>query len=241
MVECRWKCAMFQRRHLAEHEAECLDRVIPCEQCHMQVTFREMKRHLQVCTMVLTVCPNGCGASVRKALLPQHDTQCELKVIACPFASHGCKKHAMRKDMGGHVTAEAGAHTLLLSAALEEKDRTIARLEKNLATKDELKKTTATVQWKIENARRYVERVGSATLVFPCCISPRALRAFFLLTSLVRLSVHSNFSHLMLHSVCAHFVLRMHACTRPHTYPPTHRHTHTAFTLSHALARALAV
>lgn len=171
--------------------------MIKCEHCDYSIAFREMKRHLPQCTRAPTSCPNGCGVSTPKALLPQHDAHCALKVIEYPFALHGCSKRTMRKDMPGHVSAEAGAHTLLLSAEHAKKDRAIARLEKSLAEKDAaltmlsrrltamesaatsvradvkdlktslemdlgnikggpLKKTTATVKWKISNARRCV-------------------------------------------------------------------------------------
>jgi hypothetical protein len=146
-VQCKWGCAKFQLHHLAEHEAECLDRVMQCEHCNDGIIFREMKRHLQQCAMAPTECPNGCGVRTRKSLLPQHDAQCPRKVVDCPFACHGCGRRAMRMDMPTHVEAAVGAHALLLSSSLQSsaektkadlaaKDDVITKLETSIAERD---------------------------------------------------------------------------------------------------------
>jgi TNF receptor-associated factor 4 len=88
-------------RHTQE---ECPRRQYECPHCQEAGEYRERTtKHLKKCTMIEVPCPKlGCKIRIARCNLLEHQKECLFEIIQCKYATIGCKKEALRKDMAKH-------------------------------------------------------------------------------------------------------------------------------------------
>ena len=143
----------MQRRHLAQHGAECPNRPVVCEFCSQQLECSKVAAHVRdSCKEVMVRCVggphsfalalaadpppevfDGCGATMPRHRFPQHlSRECTKARVSCPLACHGCTALLERSAVADHMSSAATAHLLLVSSRLDEETRRRQALEVQL-------------------------------------------------------------------------------------------------------------
>ncbi|KAJ4461948.1 hypothetical protein PAPYR_1649 [Paratrimastix pyriformis] len=68
--------ATVPRNEMPQHEAACSHKPITCRHCRLDLTQGELEAHNEKCPRFPLACPFGCGASVPRNEMPQHQTVC---------------------------------------------------------------------------------------------------------------------------------------------------------------------
>ena len=118
--------ASIARRGLAEHEASCTYRLVPCEHCGSSCVQRGLKAHVRTCDAVEISCPQKCGERFLRGKNGEHAGTCPLVRLPCPFAQHGCECEPLRRDFDKHQSEAATEHSLLMNAKLLALSSTVA-------------------------------------------------------------------------------------------------------------------
>lgn len=144
--------AKVLRFELAEHEASCEHREVSCEKCDERLKAWEMSDHLQVeCLMVEFDCPQGCGATVLRRDLGEHEKECSFVVVSCSFAEHGCSEHGKRKNIRKHEEEAVEAHARLVARRAGLERERAARLEEEVTKLTQSLHQSKSVVLKLEN------------------------------------------------------------------------------------------
>ncbi|CAN8022717.1 unnamed protein product, partial [Ixodes persulcatus] len=127
-------------RNLKEHDQECLEKPVVCDDCMGEVLRKNESKHASACPMRFVCCENceGFYAYAQK----EHREQCEKKnlaceyckselkgddeknthletcedaLIGCAFKEFGCNEEAPRKEMREH---EKDPHNALLNQVI---------------------------------------------------------------------------------------------------------------------------
>ena len=112
---CPHKCGKLVRRNLLiEHLLSnlCVQEWEKCEHCSN--IFPTVESHSDAtCPSYLLSCPNQCGVTVKRSQLPQHEKECPLAVVDCPFKEAGCSTSQMqRKESAHHLNQDHVQHLL---------------------------------------------------------------------------------------------------------------------------------
>ena len=146
---CEWVGGVNE---VKQHSDSCPKRPWHCQYCEFESIYEVgVNKHLPVCIKYPVVCPNSCEVgSVPRCDLEAHLMVCSLQPVTCEYAEVCCDVKVPRRDLGRHM--EEGQQQHLLSATLlnlrltrenteeknrlfrtiEEKDETIANLQKQL-------------------------------------------------------------------------------------------------------------
>jgi hypothetical protein len=76
---------MMQRRFVEAHLSVCPRRKLPCEHCHKNIAFEEMRRHVQPCPAKPMKCEK-CNEVMRSGQIPSHLS------TTCPKENHGMRQ-----------------------------------------------------------------------------------------------------------------------------------------------------
>jgi hypothetical protein len=105
----------------AAHEAACPRRMVLCghsgcgvsrsitadKWCyftlHLDDDDGSIAFHQLECAHRTFVCPDGCGAAIKRLEKVSHGQQCVAKRIPCECVSLGCKKMVPRGQMAAHI------------------------------------------------------------------------------------------------------------------------------------------
>ena len=112
---CPHNCGKLVRRNLlTEHLLSnlCVQEWEKCEHC--SDIFPSVDSHTDAtCPSYLLLCPNQCGVTVKRSQLPQHEKECPLSFVDCPFKEAGCSATKMqRKENTHHLNQEHVQHLL---------------------------------------------------------------------------------------------------------------------------------
>ena len=101
---CRLGCGLkMTRDELKIHVTEtCVQRLIPCQHCKKDFTFRFTTRHLEICPKMKVSCELKCGERLCRENMAQHLKQeCGMVAETCRL---GCGVEMTRDELKTHVT-----------------------------------------------------------------------------------------------------------------------------------------
>ena len=103
----------MKRKELKAHlEQQCPLRMIHCQYCHYEDTYK-------------------CSTTgIRRADMDNHCSRCELEPVECPFREAGCKVHVVRKELDSHMTGNQQNHLLVLLGAFQETKRELVEIRR---------------------------------------------------------------------------------------------------------------
>lgn len=118
----------MQRRNLEIHKEECNCRLFVCPHCSASVPFKLRKIHLKTCDRVKTHCMLECGALIEKRQREEHNKECPLISVNCPYSSLGCAATMLRRDLANHMSDSNFAHMDLILAKVSQIEKDNAEL-----------------------------------------------------------------------------------------------------------------
>ena len=105
LVKCDYDCGVILKRcELNNHcSSECLNREVSCEHCLNKTVYRDLNRHYEECLEFPLLCPNNCGANLRRKQRDSHiETDCPNTIVRCRYERFGCKEVIKRCEMEEH-------------------------------------------------------------------------------------------------------------------------------------------
>ena len=144
---CPHNCGKLVRRNLlTEHllSNKCVLEWTKCERCSNAVS--SVDSHTDAtCPSYLLLCPNQCGVTVKRSQLPQHEKECPLSFVDCPFKEAGCSATKMqRKENTHHLNQE---HVQHLQSAFQYLQTELSSLKSQLqSTQDDQRAMTKELQ-----------------------------------------------------------------------------------------------
>ena len=116
-IRCMHCNIPYGKSHIEAHELTCPKKPVCCEYCSDHVCLRhELVEHWEFCDLYPIICPKGCGATITRQGLHQHqDTSCPLTIVECEYANIGCKVKIHRRDMKDHLNLCTKDHLTLLT------------------------------------------------------------------------------------------------------------------------------
>ena len=105
IVDCELECGVILKRCEQENHCsnECLNRLISCEHCQAKIAHRDLKQHYEVCLEFPLLCPNNCGANLRRKQTDPHiETDCPNAIVKCRYERFGCREVVRRCEMDNH-------------------------------------------------------------------------------------------------------------------------------------------
>ena len=124
LVECKNGCGEYIPRCQHDHHVknECPRRKSRCKNCRKRGEYAYIRgEHLTKCPDLLLACSNeGCTKLVKRCLLIQHQLECPMEVIQCPYASVGCQIKVKREDVPLHETEYMAKHLKMAMSVINE-------------------------------------------------------------------------------------------------------------------------
>ena len=120
--ECKLGCGeLLKREEFGRHENEnCVQRIIQCKHCSIDVIFRDNSKHLKECPLVTVTC-YLCGVEKYRKDMTQHlEDDCPEKMIDCPFVKYKCLARMKRKDIDKHLEEKETKHLGLKLTTMED-------------------------------------------------------------------------------------------------------------------------
>ena len=120
---------MMQRRFVEAHLSVCPRRKLPCEHCHKNIAFEEMRRHVQLCPAKPMKCEK-CNEVMRSGQIPSHlSTTCPKVAVKCPVL--GCPEVHPREKLNEHMTDSMVQHAQITADRMKiVEDRMKEQLQK---------------------------------------------------------------------------------------------------------------
>ena len=109
LVKCNYDCGVILKRcELNNHcSNECLNREVSCEHCLNKIVYRDLNRHYEECLEFPLLCPNSCGANLRRKQTYSHiETDCPNTIVKCLHDRFGCKEVIKRCELNNHCSNE---------------------------------------------------------------------------------------------------------------------------------------
>ena len=113
LVKCDYDCGVILKRcELNNHcSNECLNREVSCEHCLNKTVYRDLNRHYEECLEFPLLCPNSCGANLRRKQTDSHiETDCPNTIVKCRYERFGCKEVIKRCEMEEHTKTNEIKH-----------------------------------------------------------------------------------------------------------------------------------
>ena len=131
LVKCDYDCGVILKRcELNNHcSNECLNREVSCEHCLNKTVYRDLNRHYEECLEFPLLCPNSCGANLRRKQTDSHiETDCPNTIVKCLHETIGCKEVIKRCETEEHNKTNEIKHlemtTLFAVAKIEQSEET---------------------------------------------------------------------------------------------------------------------
>ena len=120
--KCTLGCGMeLARNKLGIHEKDnCVQQIIRCEHCCIEVKFCDNSKHLKECPLVKVTCYQCGVAKYRKDMTQHFKDDCSEKMIDCPFVKYKCLARMKRKDIDKHLEEKETKHLELKLTAMED-------------------------------------------------------------------------------------------------------------------------
>ncbi|KAI6647983.1 TNF receptor-associated factor 4 [Oopsacas minuta] len=124
MVEhCKLGCGIeLPRDELDMHvNTKCVQRMIPCEHCHIGFKACDMSNHMEECPKMILSCELKCGKVACREDMARHiEEECVEKEVGCPFIKYKCELGLIkRKELYQHLEEKRTEHTELKLNAME--------------------------------------------------------------------------------------------------------------------------
>ena len=118
---CTLGCGMeLTRDKLGIHEKDnCVQRIIQCEHCCIEVKFCFNSKHLKECPLVKETCYQCSVEKYRKDMTQHLEDECPEKMLDCPFVKYKCLVRIKRKDTDKHLEEKKTEHFGLKLTAME--------------------------------------------------------------------------------------------------------------------------
>ncbi len=118
-VPCTNNCGVrMLRKKVKNHTTnECLNRTVICQYCNEEGMYKDItaEGHIDKCPSFPLDCPNNCGHDkIQRKDLPNHQKECPLEPVKCPFFEAGCKQEIPRKELAVHKASNTENHLELM-------------------------------------------------------------------------------------------------------------------------------
>lgn len=177
----------MQRREVIRHKTiTCLWRITECEHCNEPHPACCMQDHIERCLKYPVTCPNGCGLSIQRELIPNHTKDdCPHAMIFCPYTEMGCETKVQRKQVETHLQTAVTVHLDLACLRLKETQNLTRQLMDKVSTlqnlllekvlKDEYKmieRENGTCFWKIHDFDKVFKQAKAGNKERVECVIP---------------------------------------------------------------------
>ena len=161
LVECIYCEQVLIRGDMEIHEQNvCPFREIGCEFCEKKGCAMYYTLHLKYCYNYPVTCSNGCGKEFPRRLLSDHNAECPLAEIECPYTKYGCKAKPMRRDLLSHKKEFIIEHVDMVETKNQELEVVISALKVEVQSlKSELNtvKRLDGVEWKLRDVNKLID------------------------------------------------------------------------------------
>ena len=119
---CKLGCGMeLTRIELVIHEKDnCINRIIRCEHCSIEVIFSDNSKHLKECPLLKVTCYQCSVEKYRKDMTQHSEDDCPENKLDCPFVKYKCLSRIKRKDIDKHLEEKETKHLGLKLNAMED-------------------------------------------------------------------------------------------------------------------------
>jgi len=130
-----------------------------------------MKDHIEQCSKFPVSCPNNCGASAPREMIPNHtEHDCPLTIISCPYEKMGCESQVQRVQVESHLQSAMRLHLDLACVKLTNTEAKLTNTEAKLTnTEAKLTNTEAKLNEtneKLEATRKVVEKLETRIFIW---------------------------------------------------------------------------
>ncbi|KAI6647192.1 hypothetical protein LOD99_12189 [Oopsacas minuta] len=177
---CKLGCGIeLSRDELEMHvNDECVQRMMPCEYCHIDFKACDMSNHNKKCQKMPISCELGCDILVCREDKDRHiEEECVEKKVECPFIKYKCEVGLIkRKELNQHLKEKRTEHTELKLRAMEEtvmkQSEMIRKQSEMIAKQNEMNDKQS------EMIAKQSERI---------CIQNEQLKTLFFITNTIKL------------------------------------------------------
>ena len=198
---CKLGCGeLLKREEMEQHfRHDCVQRIIQCENCYIDLIFCDNPKHLQECPKMKVPCELCSVEKYRKDMTQHLEDECPEKMIDCPFVKYKCLARIIRKDIDKHLEEKETKHLGLkledfinkqseiinkqnveinkLKENIEKQNKEITTEKSNTSQHNELLYSitnTTKIIWKIEDVTDLVKRDFSSSNKFKQCAADLA-------------------------------------------------------------------
>ena len=173
---------VIKRCELNNHcSNECLNREVSCEHCLNKIVYRDLNRHYEECLEFPLLCPNSCGAKLRRKQTDSHvETDCPNTILKCSYERFGCKKVIKRCELEEHNMTNEIKHlemtTLFAVAKMEQSEEANTKLSKEVnRLTDKIEQSEETNKLKFSKMERTIEEQSAIieSLSYPVVLRDR--------------------------------------------------------------------
>ncbi|XP_077986061.1 TNF receptor-associated factor 2-like isoform X2 [Glandiceps talaboti] len=126
--------------HLTNH---CIMRLVHCEHCKIELSFREKEIHKDECPQYPVICQHCNREDIPRGKLADHvDTKngdCTMKMIACKYENLGCNEMVKMSGKKEHEKRNTTQHMDMLLGATVVLQNTVPEVENSVKIVQDLK------------------------------------------------------------------------------------------------------
>ena len=161
--KCKLGCGVqLTRDELRIHEKDnCVQRIIRCEYCFIDVMFCDYSKHLKECPLVTVKCYLCIVAKYRKDMTQHLRDDCPEKILDCPFVKYKCLTRIKRKYIDKHLEEKKTEHLELKLTAME--DFIIKQNEEFTKQSETNKKQTEEINKLKENIEKHNKEISNTS------------------------------------------------------------------------------
>ncbi len=132
-IKCKFKECEFisKREEMSVHEKNCINRIVNCPSCDIQVCYKKLQEHINICPKLKIECVQKCGSELERGNMENHiKNECPNTLFECKFKEFGCEEKIMRKDMEKKMKDDCVKHMLLLGGIFSKDINNLKENEK---------------------------------------------------------------------------------------------------------------
>lgn len=141
-IPCPQCKLLFSRRDMSDHETECLMREVKCCYCGVySCPLRDVSEHYENCPSFPVLCPNKCALEThtREDLQPHLDNECPLEQMKCEYHYAGCEVTMLRGEMPDHLEKNMKKHLTLLTEKYKDIESKYENLKANTTESNDIR------------------------------------------------------------------------------------------------------
>ena len=132
-IKCKFKECEFisKREEMSIHEKNCINRIVNCPSCEIQVCYKKLQDHINICPKLKIECIQKCGSELERGMMENHiKNECPNTLFECKFKEFGGDEKIMRKDMEKKMKDDCVKHMLLLGGIFNKDINNLKENEK---------------------------------------------------------------------------------------------------------------